>query len=76
MAKQRPLNFKNLMLVLIPSCLVIFLICYLLGNSYGFFTSAVSFLDPPFYKTTKSFSSKAMGLSHRFPLFTRRAARG
>ena len=36
MAKQRPLNFKNLLLVLIPSCLVIFIICYLLGNSYGF----------------------------------------
>lgn len=36
MAKQRPLNFKNLMLVLILSCLVIFIICYLLGNSYGF----------------------------------------
>ena len=36
MIKHRPMNLKNLMFVLIPSCLVIFLICYLLRNSYGF----------------------------------------
>ena len=36
MVKHRPLYVKNLMLVLSPRCLILFLICYFLGNSYGF----------------------------------------